>query len=58
VGIDDPAVRDAKVIESTLPSDEGVAIGASPLDRSIHTDLRCAYLPTGDDADVNWEIVT
>ena len=32
MGIDDAAVRDAKVIESVLPSDEGISIGASEPD--------------------------
>ena|GEM_PF-7061048 len=32
MGIDDAAVRDAKVIESAFPSDEGVSIDASESD--------------------------
>jgi len=30
---------------------------AAHLDRSIQTGLRCAYLPTGEDAAIDWDIV-
>ena len=59
----DPAERARKAVTARIRDairriDTVAPVLASHLDRSIHTGLRCAYLPTGDDANVNWEIVT
>ena len=57
----DPAERARKAVSARIRDAirrvDAVAPNlAAHLDRSIHTGLRCSYLPMGDDATIEWQI--
>jgi len=58
----DPAERARKAVSARIRDairriDAVAPTLAAHLDRSIQTGLRCAYLPTGEDAAIEWDVI-